>query len=175
MIKFIKKEKRMEVFLLAIVVCISMVLCSLRVGASVSEISLYGDVDGNLKVDLSDARQVLEIALNIEKPDEEVLYIADVDGDNQVTLQDALWILRYALNIVTAFLVQSTNQPDEQTGKILVVYFSASGRTENVAKTIASETQADLFEITPQNPYTSEDLTGQTVRAEFAGSMKMKV
>ncbi len=43
---------------------------------------------------------------------------------------------------------------DGETGKTLVVYYSASGRTKTVAETAG----ADLFEIVPDEPYTSEDL-----------------
>lgn len=42
--------------------------------------------------------------------------------------------------------------------KILVVYYSASGNTEAVAKEIADATGADTFEITPKQAYTDEDL-----------------
>lgn len=45
-----------------------------------------------------------------------------------------------------------------QTGKTLVVYFSASGNTARVAKDIADAVGADLFEIVPAEPYTSDDL-----------------
>ena len=41
---------------------------------------------------------------------------------------------------------------------MLVVYFSASGHTEAVAQTIAEATGGDLFEITPAEPYTDDDL-----------------
>ncbi len=44
------------------------------------------------------------------------------------------------------------------TGKTLVVYYSASGNTEQVAKYIAEAAGADLFEIAPVTPYTSADL-----------------
>lgn len=47
---------------------------------------------------------------------------------------------------------------DGETGKTLVVYYSASGRTKTVAETIAETADADLFEIVPDEPYTSEDL-----------------
>ncbi|MEI3186351.1 MAG: flavodoxin [Lachnospiraceae bacterium] len=40
----------------------------------------------------------------------------------------------------------------------MVVYYSASGRTKTVAETIAETAGADLFEIVPDEPYTSEDL-----------------
>ena len=41
----------------------------------------------------------------------------------------------------------------------LVVYFSATGNTGEAAGYIASITGADVFEIVPADPYTSEDLT----------------
>ncbi len=41
---------------------------------------------------------------------------------------------------------------------VLVVYFSATGTTKGVAEKIASITDADLYEILPSEPYTSEDL-----------------
>lgn len=42
--------------------------------------------------------------------------------------------------------------------KILVAYFSASGVTERAAREIAAAVGADLYEIRPVEPYTSEDL-----------------
>ncbi len=45
-----------------------------------------------------------------------------------------------------------------QSGKVLVAYFSASGNTEAVAKIISNTLAADLFELTPTEPYTNEDL-----------------
>ena len=45
------------------------------------------------------------------------------------------------------------------TGKTLVVYFSATGTTQGVAQTIADTVDADLFEVVPSDPYTSDDLT----------------
>lgn len=43
-------------------------------------------------------------------------------------------------------------------GKVLVVYYSASGNTKRVAEYIAEAADGDLFEITPAEPYTSDDL-----------------
>ena len=43
-------------------------------------------------------------------------------------------------------------------GKVLVVYYSASGNTKRVAEDIAETADGDLFEITPAEPYTSDDL-----------------
>lgn len=42
--------------------------------------------------------------------------------------------------------------------KTLVAYFSASGVTKELAKKLAEAAEADIFEIKPVVPYTSEDL-----------------
>lgn len=44
------------------------------------------------------------------------------------------------------------------SGKVLVVYYSASGNTKRVAEDIAEAAGGDLFEIVPEEPYTSDDL-----------------
>jgi len=53
---------------------------------------------------------------------------------------------------------ESEPETQPKTGKTLVVYYSASGNTERVAKDIAEAAGADLFEIVPTEVYTSEDL-----------------
>ena len=42
--------------------------------------------------------------------------------------------------------------------KQLVAYFSAGGVTAQIAKRLASATGADLFEISPVDPYTDKDI-----------------
>lgn len=55
-----------------------------------------------------------------------------------------------------------TEEPSEDTepkeGKTLVVYYSATGNTEEVANAIAAVTGADVFELEPVEPYSSDDL-----------------
>lgn len=52
-----------------------------------------------------------------------------------------------------------TEKPTEtEGGKTLVVYFSATGNTEEVANHIVSVTGADVFELEPVNAYTDDDL-----------------
>lgn len=52
----------------------------------------------------------------------------------------------------------SSENEGAQGGRTLVVYYSASGHTENVANVIADAAGADLFELEPVEPYTSDDL-----------------
>ena len=50
------------------------------------------------------------------------------------------------------------NNKISSNGNIAVIYFSATGTTENVAMTLQSATNGDIIEIIPREKYTSEDL-----------------
>lgn len=78
-----------------------------------------------------------------------------------------------ALTLLVGCQPNKTSQPNEQAnnqeqsidkeassdlGKTLVVYYSATGNTKEVADMIAKETDGTLFEIEPKNPYSDEDL-----------------
>ena len=55
----------------------------------------------------------------------------------------------------------SSQAQAEDTGSgssVLVVYYSATGNTAQVAQYIADSTGGDLFEIQPVEPYTDDDL-----------------
>lgn len=45
-----------------------------------------------------------------------------------------------------------------ENGDVLVVYYSATGNTEQAAEYIAEVTGGDLFKLEPAEPYTDEDL-----------------
>lgn len=53
---------------------------------------------------------------------------------------------------------EDQNGKKSDNGKVLVVYYSATGSTKAVAQTIANTTGGTLFEIQPKEPYTDEDL-----------------
>lgn len=52
----------------------------------------------------------------------------------------------------------ANNTTQNSDKKTLVVYFSATGNTREIAEYIASATDGDLFEIIPEKIYSSEDL-----------------
>ncbi len=58
--------------------------------------------------------------------------------------------------------------------KTLVAYFSASGVTAGVAETIAKVIGADLFEIEPEQKYTSADLNWRDENSRSSVEMKDK-
>lgn len=53
---------------------------------------------------------------------------------------------------------EEAENSEAEGGKTLVVYYSASGNTEEVANTIAEVTGGDLFELEPAEPYSDADL-----------------
>ena len=54
--------------------------------------------------------------------------------------------------------IDDENQVSAKNGKTLVVYFSAQSHTKAVAEKVASDLEADIFEIVPEEIYTSADL-----------------
>ena len=76
---------------------------------------------------------------------------------------------------------EETSETAETALKSLVVYFSWSGNTENVANAIKEQTDSDIFEIVPATPYSDDydtvvDLAQQeqrdNARPEIADSIE---
>ncbi len=53
---------------------------------------------------------------------------------------------------------KKSTETEGKSGKVLVVYYSATGSTAAVAKTIAETMKADTFELKPVKPYSDDDL-----------------
>lgn len=67
----------------------------------------------------------------------------------------------------TSESADTAGSPEAAGSSSLIVYFSWSGNTEAVATEIQAQTGADIFELTPAEPYTDDydecDLSGKTV------------
>lgn len=75
--------------------------------------------------------------------------------------------------------VSETNQSNQtikqsSNMKTLVVYFSATGTTKAAAQELAKELGADLYEITPEQPYTAADLDWRDKSSRSTLEMKDK-
>ena len=58
--------------------------------------------------------------------------------------------------------------------KTLIAYFSASGETGKLAKTLSAATGGDLFEIRPETAYTSADLNWMDKKSRSTVEMQDK-
>lgn len=63
---------------------------------------------------------------------------------------------KYNINGSNKSTINDNN--NNSSRKVLVVYYSAQSHTEAVAKKIANNLDADIFEIVPKDVYTSDDL-----------------
>ncbi len=63
---------------------------------------------------------------------------------------------------------------DKEMKKTLIVYFSATGTTKAAAQKLAKEFNADLYEITPEVPYTAADLDWRDKNSRSTIEMKDK-
>ena len=80
----------------ALLLSLVMMLSCFAVCAFAEDSVLLGDVDGDGKVSIDDARMVLRMASGIENED---ITVADLDGDGYVTVEDAIKTLYEATNI----------------------------------------------------------------------------
>jgi len=69
---------------------------------------------------------------------------------------------------------QNTESAPEGNSKVLVAYFSATGTTAAVAKSISEATGGDLFEIKPTQTYSSADLNWNDKKSRSSVEMADK-
>lgn len=77
---------------------------------------------------------------------------------NNTTKEETSSLVQKSGNQSSTSVEESKNTNNSSTStetnlKSLVVYFSWSGNTENVAKSIQKQTSSDIFEIVPTEPY----------------------
>jgi len=72
------------------------------------------------------------------------------------------------------FAAYSQNNKNDNNMKTLVVYFSATGTTKAAAQKLAKEFNADIYEITPEVPYTAADLDWRDKNSRSTIEMKDK-
>ena len=79
--------------------------------------------------------------------------------DNRFLPQSSVTRAQVATILRNYLTMEEAGEPEAPEGsRVLVAYFSATGNTEAVAGYIAQATGCDLFEITPADPYTVDDL-----------------
>ena len=86
-------------------------------------------------------------------------------------MKKLLIILAAILGLNNTANSQENNKKEMKT---LVVYFSATGTTKAAAQRLAKEFNADLYEITPEVPYTAADLDWRDKNSRSTIEMKDK-
>lgn len=80
---------------------------------------------------------------------------------NTIRLMQNEKLKKHILAVLTIIANSACSQNktnENMENKILVVYFSATGTTKQIAEKLANITNADICEIAPSQPYTAADL-----------------
>lgn len=87
-----------------------------------------------------------------------------------IVLATAMIAMTVALCMVGCGLSSSSSQASDasEANTTLIVYYSATGCTEAVAKDIAEYTGADMFAIELEQPYTKEDLNSRFIDSRIS-------
>ncbi len=117
-----------------------------------------GDIDKNGDINISDGvilkKYLAHVAgITVDK------FVGDVNADGEIDISDAVILIKFlsGMDINLGIDSEIPTIPEKENKK-LVAYFSATGTTKKLAEQTAQILDADLYEITPQNPYSSEDL-----------------
>ncbi|MCC8079588.1 MAG: aldo/keto reductase [Oscillospiraceae bacterium] len=118
-----------------------------------------GESAPSAEADFTDAAQIPAYAVTAAAWAQEQGIITGRDGgafapnETATRAEAAVIIYRYL-----AADEQTASYTPTADSKTLVAYFSCTGTTEGVARQIAAETGADIYEIIPETLYTEEDL-----------------
>lgn len=152
------KRRNARLVILLLMICALMTAFA-GTTAFAADAAAYGDADGDGSVTALDASLVLRHSAGTATVKNTAA--ADVDGNGTINALDASLILCRSVGLIAAFPAESTGSAVETASKSLVVYFSWSGNTKDMAETIAELTDSDLYELIPLNAY-PEDYTACT-------------
>ncbi len=146
-----------KIFTLLVLVFSISILGALLAYCSTGDTQIsFGDSDSDGALTAKDASVVLNKVLDnsytmpIENKTDNYLYYIDVDMDGVLTSADAACILQKVLDSYYTMPCEINN--NNNSSKILTVYFSCTGTTEQIAQYISAETNSDIYKIIPEIP-----------------------
>ena len=74
------------------------------------EVVLYGDLNGDGEIDITDAGLLIQYCNGMRELTEEQLAAADLDGDGEISMDDAALLIRYCNGLIDSFPVTINDQ-----------------------------------------------------------------
>ena len=83
-------------------------------------------------------------------------------------------VILAALLAISLSACSQSKKTEQKSMKTLVAYFSATGVTKGAAQQLAQATDATLYEIQPEQPYTDDDLDWRNKQSRSSVEMQDK-
>lgn len=106
--------------LLSIVVAVAIVG-----SAAIAQSFKYGDVNGDSKINSTDALEVLNFATGTQALSEDGKKAADVDANSAINSSDALMILQFSTGLRSTFPVEENETKDPETAQEILDYYKS--------------------------------------------------
>ena len=74
------------------------------------EVVLYGDLNGDGEIDITDAGLLIQYCNGMRELTEEQLAAVDLDGDGEISMDDAALLIRYCNGLINSFPVSINDQ-----------------------------------------------------------------
>ena len=74
------------------------------------EAVLYGDLNGDGEIDITDAGLLIQYCNGMRELTEEQLAAVDLDGDGEISMDDAALLIRYCNGLIDSFPVSINDQ-----------------------------------------------------------------
>ena len=145
-------KKYSKVFIAAVVSVMTIVLLAVSASAAVE----LGDIDGDGKISVSDARLVLRYAVSLDTPTEEQKTAADVDNSGDVSVSDARLVLRVAVKLDYSFDNTKFSYANAPFGQTVTAYID--GKSYQV--TLPNKDKNEFITFASGNCKVSMDLDG---------------
>lgn len=126
---------------------------------------LLGDVNASDQVNTTDARWVLQYAVDKIDVEQLDLLAADVDGNGRVNTTDARWILQYAAEKVDRFPAAGTTPSNGATAETTTTTGEATVTT--TSGTAVTTTRETMITTTTTTTGTTGLTTGSTTRSTY--------
>ena len=97
----------------------------------------------------------------LKKQSKNILLIKKKNMEKKIIIAVILGVIIFGVSaylLLRGQAIKETNNEIKKDNKTLVVYYSTQGHTDKIAKEIADNLNADIFELVPENEYSSDDL-----------------
>ena len=139
------RKTTLSIMLATLMLCTSVLFLSVSAASTI----MYGDVDGDSQIAVTDATIVQRAVSKIIELNDDKTNIADVNGDDTVSILDATIIQRYVAKIIEKFPVEEEQNVTNMVDPEINIYFSNNRNWKTVYAYIYNNETGDTLSTWP--------------------------